>query len=334
MRFRLSFSLGLRLSRSALLAGLALASALAPCAAMVNHLPEVASQAAAKAVSLDRGLHGLNEVLDREFADLAPFAFWQHVGMIGMGSGIYLGQGRVLTSAHVGCYPFRLQDGSRYEPDYASWRILKNADGSKSDLAVFRIRVPKSSALARLASLPLAERRPNDAPILLLGTGFTQGKEPIALKTQGRSLGILGYRIQPRRSHAWCLNRGSQPLDSLVATGRNFITQCFTTRFERSPFAGQATDGDSGGAAFCYNTELGRWELAGCIVAVSQPAASVTFGCRTFLSDLAVYGAQLDASGQASAPKPASGAAQAVGQGVPVLGKKLPVIQARAASIR
>lgn len=259
---------------------------------MVNNLPATQT-AEEKGAHLERQEAGLNQVIGTQFSGIAAFPYWNHVGSIGMGSGIYVGDGYVLTSTHVGCYPFRLNDGSHYEPDYASWTVLKNADGTRSDLAVFRIQVPATSALAKLGRIPLSNSRSSDSPVLLVGTGFTQGAQPLTLSGGGSVFSVLGYRVVAHRSTAWGLNRASQSLDQPVRTGRDFSTRCFTTQFERTSFAGQAADGDSGGAAFVYNREQNRWELGGCIIAVSQQQANVAFGCRTFLGDVGTYASQI-----------------------------------------
>jgi len=259
---------------------------------MVNHLP-AAQTAEQKDAHPERQLQGLNHAIGDQFAGVPAFPYWDHVGSVGMGSGIYLGNGYVLTSAHVGCYPFCFHDGSHYEPDYASWTVLKNADGSRSDLALFRIQVRASSALAKLGRIALGGSRQTNNPVLLIGTGYTQGTQPLTLSSGSTALGVLGYQIERHRSTAWALNHGSQSLEQPVATGRNLSTHCFTTQFERTFFAGQAADGDSGGAAFTYNREQNRWELVGCIIAVSQPRASVAFGCRTYLGELGAYASQI-----------------------------------------
>jgi hypothetical protein len=261
---------------------------------MVNHLPLAVGSGDQKGVHLEQQLQGLNRVIGAEFSGVASFPYWDHVGMVGMGSGVYLGDGYVLTSAHVGCYPFRAHDGSYYEPDYKSWQILKNADGSKSDLAVFSVSFEKSSRLAKLGHLPIgSEESRGNRPVLLMGTGFTQNEQPATFSSGGKVLAVLSYQVQPQRSMAWGINRASQAIEQPVATGKDLSTRCFTTRFERTNFAGQAADGDSGGAAFSYNRELARWELVGCIIAVSQQRSVVTFGSSTYLGDLRSYASQL-----------------------------------------
>jgi hypothetical protein len=255
---------------------------LLPSHGIVNHLPPNASS------QIERQQDGLNRSIGEELVGVESFPYWEHVGKVGMGSGVYLGEGRVLTNAHVGCFPFQMHDGGFYQPDYASWRLLKNTDGSKSDLAVFEVRFEKTSKLARLGVLPLSTSH-SERAMLLVGTGYTQGAKPISLSSQGKALAVLGYHVQQQRSITWGLNRTSQEMDGPLATGGTFSTHCFTTRFEPHNFAGQAVEGDSGGAGFSYNRELNRWELSGCIIAVSQQQPNVTFGARTYLGVLNTY---------------------------------------------
>lgn len=268
-----------------------------PASGVVNHLSGCKQDEQAPRQHPERDLSGLNQAIRAEFSGVKEFPYWDHVGMVGLGSGIYLGDGCVLTSAHVGCFPFRMHDGSAYEPDYKTWRVLRNEGGTKSDLAVFRVRYAKSTSLARLGVLPFGnDRRGGGSPVVLLGTGYTQSALPLMLFSQGSALTVLGYRVQPQRSVVWGINREVRELDSPVRTLLKFSTRCFSTHFERTPFAGQATDGDSGGAAFVYNRDGGRWELAGCIIAVSQERDSVAFGNRTYLGDLNLYAAQVPTS--------------------------------------
>jgi hypothetical protein len=226
--------------------------------------------------------------------DISNFEFWKHVGKVGMGSGIYLGDGFVLTSAHVGCYPFQIFDGSYYRPDYKSWKILQLEDGTPSDLAIFRVKIPDSgSALAKLGTLPVSNNAPRvDDAILMIGTGFDQNAVPATMSSNGEILAVLGYHVEPRRATRGGFNRIHEIPADPVKTGER-RTHCFTTKFDRGVFEAQAADGDSGGATFVYDPESGGWSLAGCIVAVSQKKAFVPFGSLTFLADLSRYRHQI-----------------------------------------
>lgn len=217
--------------------------------------------------------------------------YWEHVGRVGLGSGVYLGEGYVLTSAHVGCHPFLLANGVYYRPDYESWRVLKNSNGEESDLAVFRVFIGSGdSALSKLGKLPIRQNG-NDlqGPLVMIGTGYTETRAP---QKAGSDV-VLGYRIKSQRSKRWGVNFLDKFLDKLVKTTGGYQTHCFVSSFDREEGEAQAADGDSGGATFAYNQMLGRWELVGCIIGASQLQDYVPFGARTYLGDLAAYRDQL-----------------------------------------
>lgn len=241
------------------------------------------------------------------FPDLSGFGFWKHVGKVGMGSGIYLGDGYVLTSAHVGCYPFQIFDGSFYRPDYTSWRILELENGTKSDLAVFRVEIPNGfSTLAKLASIEIADESPRaEDTVLMMGTGLQQNPTPAAMSSNGKILAVLGYNLDHRRATRGGVNLVEEVRDLPVTTGDR-ETYCFTTRFDRGIFEAQASDGDSGGATFAYDGDSRRWRLAGCIIAVSQKDGFVPFGSQTFLADLSRYRNQISTILAGDTPSPHS----------------------------
>ena len=226
----------------------------------------------------------------REFA----FPYRDHIGRVGMGSGIYLGSGYILTSAHVGCYPFIAVDGSIHRPDYQSWKVLVGSDGTETDLALFRVEMPAAgSFLGELPAVPIAKQSPaEDAPVILAGTGLAQKAEPATLKSGDKVLSVLGYHVDRKRSNLVGKNTMDQVMDTAIRSGSG-STLCFSTRFDRDSSDAQASDGDSGGASFCYNFTEARWELAGCIIAVTQKSGFVPYGSRTFLADLSHYRDQL-----------------------------------------
>lgn len=235
-----------------------------------------------------------NQSVNNLYPDTSGFEFWKHIGRVGMGSGIYLGNGYVLTSAHVGCYPFQMFDGSFYRPDHQSWEILKQENGTESDLAIFRVTISgESSELGRLGAIPIANQSPRlEDAVLMMGTGLQQNSTPAAMSSNGRVLAVLGYHIERNRSTRGGLNHVEAILETPVKTGPR-ETHCFTTKFDHRLFEAQASDGDSGGATFVYNRDLGQWELAGCIIAVSQKSGFVPFGSLTFLADLSRYQSQI-----------------------------------------
>ncbi len=246
---------------------------------------------AAQIATMAPAIHG-------KLSMVPKFNYWDHVGTVGMGSGVYLGGGYVLTSAHVGCHPFRMDDGSTYKPDYASWRILNDAAGCKGDLAIFRVEMGKAtSPLAQLGFLPVGDMGASaGAPFVMIGTGYGQSKNGVAPADRATT---LGYNVERLRQKKWGINSLDKILQKPVATAGGYQTHCFVSTFDRTEGEAQAADGDSGGAIFAYNAKLERWEIVGCIVAVSQLGNYVPFGSRTYVGNLSYYQAQLPNSSTA-----------------------------------
>jgi hypothetical protein len=218
------------------------------------------------------------------------FPFWGNIGTVGMGTGLYLGDGWVLTSTHVGCLPFVLSDGDVYRPIAGTWQPLKNADGSKSDLAVFQVNQGESdSDLRKLSAISIStDAVESQTPVLLVGTGYVEKKS--AGEQKPVSFGAYQRSTREKRWALATTNEVSAP----AATQGGLRTHCFATTFRAQAFGGQAAEGDSGGAAFVFDADERRWKLAGCIFAVSQVDAFVPYGARTYVGDLAVYGPQID----------------------------------------
>lgn len=223
-------------------------------------------------------------------AEPTAFPYWENIGTVGMGTGLYLGDGWVLTSTHVGCLPFVLSDGSVYRPIAGTWQSLKNADGSKSDVAVFQVNQGESDSLLRkLSNISIAtDTVEAQSPVLLVGTGYVEKKsageqDPVR----------FGAYQKTTREKRWALATTNE-VTAPAATRGGLKTHCFATTFRAQAFGGQAAEGDSGGAAFVFDANERRWKLAGCIFAVSQVNAFVPYGARTYVGDLAVYSSQID----------------------------------------
>lgn len=225
-------------------------------------------------------------LLDRvtAWSDGVAFPYWKNLGQIERSTGIYLGNGYVLTAAHVGPGTFRAIDGKSYPAEETPVTLFKNHDGSLADLCMYRIRVKATDPLALCPSVPLTTMPPRKGtPLVLVGGGAG------AKKTGRRFVWNDDYRVR------WGLSAIEQVYSVMMPTSR-YTSYGFGTRFEKSSVRCQAAPGDSGGAAFHFNRASSQWELAGVIVAVDSRFGAAEFGNQTYLADPALFRRQLAVS--------------------------------------
>ena len=221
---------------------------------------------------------------DPEAVTRAPAAgtAFANVGRIGGTTGVYLGDGWVLTAGHVGAGELQL-GAERYRAVPGSWVPVRGGGAIAPDLGLFRVD-PKPP-LPRLEIASLAPK-PGD-PLLLVGCGVGRGE---AFEWDGR----VGWRWSQPGVCRWGKNQiAAVELDT--ATG-GASTHVFATLFsEGEPEEAQAAHGDSGGAGFAARP--GGWVLAGIMIAVKtfpgQPAESSVVGDSTHLADLSHYRAEI-----------------------------------------
>lgn len=216
-----------------------------------------------------------------------PDPGWRNIGVANGLTVTYLGEGWVLSAAHVGEKTVAV-DGGVYPPVAGSQVVLRHAGDVESDVELFRID-PYPKQL-----LPLPVRKTAIAmsePVLMVGNGRNRG-EPIHWKNQRVH---DGYAFGEGKGMRWGTNIVSGAEIDLVAMGKT--TRSIYTDFTPAGtrHEAHATAGDSGGPVF---TRAGsRWELAGVIFATNgfagQPPTSVIYGNRTYASDLSYYRDQI-----------------------------------------
>ena len=222
-----------------------------------------------------------------------------YVGRIGSHSGVYLGDGWVLTAHHVtgnGSPDFVL-DGTAYKAQVGSGVSLKTRPGANADLQLLRLVDPPERAPLSLATISPAV----GSTVVMVGKSSGQAGRLINWNAQWqevkRSDSVhVGYSARGRPDLWWGRNRVSEP-SHFMRMGAS-VTRAFGMRFDREDAApGEAAVlvGDSGGAVFAR--EDGEWRLAGILFArLTEPGQAghvAVFGNVSLAVDLSFYRKQI-----------------------------------------
>ncbi len=242
--------------------------------------------------------------------------YFDNVGIVGGGSAIYLGNGWVVTAAHVaGSLPASASfGGTSYATQAGTFHRLENPTGSGlstlTDIVLFRLGVHPG-----LPSLTIANSAPTvAAPVMMIGAGRQQEATPTHWEvtessTPGKtydwnvlpggdsSITHSGYLTQETRSIRWGENELSAA-GQTISYGAGDVRSFFTT-FNGGALLheAQAVVGDSGGAVFAQVES--SWVLSGMMVAVGtftdQPdgAETAVLGNLTASADLSFYRNQI-----------------------------------------
>jgi hypothetical protein len=211
-------------------------------------------------------------------------------------SGVYLGNGWVLTAGHVGLQPIAF-GGAFYDPIPGS-RVVLQTGGTAADLALYRILGHPNLPDVTIAQTGVSA---NDE-VVMIGWGWTRqtgltywdatfGEVPEAQAV------YTGYKRASKGVARWGRNR-VDAIDQSLA-GPSTETRIFVTTFDAPGIADEAqvVPGDSGGAAFVKRG--GTWELVGVLVAreiyatEGQPPGSAVFGNLSYVGDVAWYSDQI-----------------------------------------
>jgi hypothetical protein len=217
-------------------------------------------------------------------------------------SGVYLGNGWVITANHVGAQPIRLL-GVVYQPVAGSGVQLSNPSGPAPDLSVYRINgYPLLPALVLSSGTPAINE-----VVSCAGRGWTRAAAQTSWNAawqEGVSpTAYRGYKPGAPATRRWGTN-------AVSATGVDLLsTRSIETVFDQvgTPYESQAVVGDSGGG--CFAKRNGAWELVGIMiyyrVLQGQPVNVAVFGDGTVAADVAYYRAQIQALTPPPGPVPA-----------------------------
>jgi hypothetical protein len=242
---------------------------------------------------------------------------WANVGERGIGTGVYLGNGWVLTASHVGGGSIVLNGGT-YAMLAGSGTRLTNggAEGKTAvtDLSMFKL----ATTPVGLTGVPIATAASGSgAAVTMIGSGrdrgdFTQwsvdtNTNPWTWTGVQSGGNAAGYKTLSTRTMRWGTNTVSEA--GLWLNGGFGDAKMLGTTFTYSQYdstEAQAAYGDSGGGVFHKNGST--WELAGLILTVGgysgqpDPGANAVFGNVTYAADLSFYRPQI----MAIVPEPQS----------------------------
>lgn len=223
---------------------------------------------------------------------------WANVGFINSAaSGVYIGNGWVLTAAHVGPGYIEL-DGGVYNFD-GNWQRLTNSDGTATDLVVFHL-----TEFPPLAPVVLATSTPAPlSAIDLIGCGRIAGSPETSL------VPYTGFYWSAQGFKSWGNGKVSSGGLVVLDAGMGNVT-LISTAFTKpgSPGAtsdeAQAAVGDSGGGVFQHSAA--GWKLVGVVdlitVMPGQTNNTAVYGDQTLSADIATYGPQVAAWRASTSP--------------------------------
>jgi len=254
-----------------------------------------------------------------------PVPGWDYIGTYGAGAAVYLGDGWVLTAAHLLTHNTVTFAGVTYTVDSGPRYQLDNPDDAwfgdlgKTDLVMFRLASTSGSpdwpALAPLniASSPVQ----TDTDVVMIGNGYNRQASPVGYDSDWTAVSVdseecmySGFRYAGTKSLRWGTNVVSAgPFLSLAIKPGELSSFGFLTTFRdgASDSEAQAADGDSGGGVFGLDGTLlgimvGKGQLAG------QPGNNLAlYGNQTYTIDLSYYRSQILAIAPSLAiPEPVS----------------------------
>ncbi|HEV2292542.1 MAG TPA: trypsin-like peptidase domain-containing protein [Tepidisphaeraceae bacterium] len=242
---------------------------------------------------------------------------FNNVGRLNGASGIYLGDGVVLTAYHVGPGTITFASGSFTAVSGSELRLQDPIDSTPTDLVLFRI-----GAAPALPSLTIASTTPLvGTSAVLAGNGRNRAESLTYYDVSGThpdftwtetsnpaTAEASGYKWAADNTLRWGSNVtenasrvGAAPGPTVNVNARFGNVRSILTDFDNVLNEGQAAGGDSGGAMFdTAGTLIGLMHAIGPFE--DQPANTSIFGNVTYAADLSYYRSQI----VAYVPEPSS----------------------------
>ena len=225
---------------------------------------------------------------------------FDHLGVTSTGlCAVYIGNGWVLSAAHVGQHPVTL--GGVTYPDVPNSTVqLQHATSPLSDFILFRLATRPPLPPLVLSSAPPSVGN----NVTMIGYAWDRAPGQVCWNSSWAEVScnpLATYRGF-KSAGAYQVRWGNNVVTSVgedVDYG-SWRTRGFHVLFDQSgvQYEAQAVPGDSGGAMFLKRN--GQWQLAGVMFAVSvYPGqnyySSAVFGQATYGVDISYYRPQLDA---------------------------------------
>ena len=232
---------------------------------------------------------------------------WANVGVLGIGTGVYLGNDWVLTTKQVGGGSIVLNGGTYAMLAGSGTQLTNGGEPGKTPLTnlyLFRL----ATTPVGLDSVAIASSSGTGAAVTMIGAGldrgaFTQWDMNMTatpwIWTEVSSGGnAAGYKTLSTREMRWGTNTvGSERAWIASDYGdTNVVATTFSFVGSESTVA-QAAYGDFGGGVFRKNGST--WELTGLMVGVAgfsgqpDPEENAVFGNETLVADLSFYRPQI-----------------------------------------
>ena len=269
-----------------------------------------------------------DEVANSLLASTDDFGF-ANVGARGSASGVYLGNGWVLTAKHVSPGDITF-NGITYHYEAGSAQYIENPagydklDSTYTDLTLFHLTEEPD-----LPSLKIANTPPSTGTELFLaGNGVKRQDELTYWEADcstwtwtesEKATQYWGYKTDSTHELSWGKNqviasyRGPTSSTHYLSLGDTDMVAIKTCFDNLQTYEGQAVNGDSGGGAFYWDEAEESWVLAGIISCIEVLPNSPTYamaGASTCCVDLSFY---RDAILEAIAPEPIPGDANGDG---------------------
>lgn len=224
---------------------------------------------------------------------------WNNVARVNGSSGVYLGNGWMLTAAHVGAGTATFTDGQVIGASGGTSIRLKNPDDSLTDLVMYQL----VSQPTGLQSLSIGTSSPAiGSTVYMMGYGRNReaaetkwdidtstDPDTWTEKTSNGPADAVGYKYGVGNTLRW----GANTIDGVQAINAGWgLVYTLRTDFDDVAGEGQLAVNDSGGAMFLTDGTLvgildARATFSG------QPSESAVYGNLSYAADLSVYYEQI-----------------------------------------